>query len=185
MYGTFLPRVGTSKTSPKPTPSIHNSFYRNCRTYTYTIMNFWKQAVDAFSPFETPGDSETAPDSDDELNDNDNDNDETFRLEVAVPGIQENDVDGGSIAIQGHDEATTKNSRSSSTLEQTVSLESAVDAKKFVPVIDNGVPEVSDPEEQAKLAEEKVRKIPITNGGTKTKEELEKYWSWISTERTK
>jgi len=38
-------------------------------------MNFWKQAVDAFSPFETPGDSETAPDSDDELNDNDNDND--------------------------------------------------------------------------------------------------------------
>eukprot|EP00532_Pseudo-nitzschia_australis_P000692 CAMPEP_0168182396 /NCGR_PEP_ID=MMETSP0139_2-20121125/11872_1 /TAXON_ID=44445 /ORGANISM="Pseudo-nitzschia australis, Strain 10249 10 AB" /LENGTH=176 /DNA_ID=CAMNT_0008103325 /DNA_START=119 /DNA_END=649 /DNA_ORIENTATION=+ len=104
------------------------------------------------------------------------DNDEKFQLKVAVPGIKDEDIDikleEGFITIQGHHEATTKNSRYSSKFEQTFSLDPAVDVKKFVATIDNGVLVVSAPKEQAKLAEKKVRKIPIMHG-TKNKEELE------------
>lgn len=87
------------------------------------------------------------------------DNDEKFQLKVAVPGIKDEDIDikleEGFITIQGHHEATTKNSRYSSKFEQTFSLDPAVDVKKFVATIDNGVLVVSAPKEQAKLAEKK------------------------------
>lgn len=92
------------------------------------------------------------------------DNDEKFQLTVDVPGIKESDIDikldEGFITIQGHREATTKNSRFSSKFAQTFSLDPAVDVKKFTATLDNGVLVVTAPKEPVKV-EEKSRKIPI------------------------
>jgi len=92
------------------------------------------------------------------------DNDEKFQLTVDVPGIKESDIDikldEGFITVQGHREATTKNSRFSSKFAQTFSLDPAVDVKKFTATLDNGVLVVTAPKEPVKV-EEKPRKIPI------------------------
>ena len=81
-------------------------------------------------------------------------------------------IDDGCITVEGHREATTKNSRFSTKFVQTFSLDPTVDVKKFTATLDNGVLVVSAPKEEVKLAEKKVRKIPIMHG-TKNKEELE------------
>eukprot|EP00536_Pseudo-nitzschia_multiseries_P006961 jgi/Psemu1/304491/fgenesh1_kg.155_\ len=101
------------------------------------------------------------------------DNDEKFQLTVDVPGIKQDDIDikldEGFITVEGHREATTKNSRFSSKFAQTFSLDPAVDVKKITATLDNGVLVVAAPKEAAKL-EEKPRRIPIQT--MKKKEEL-------------
>lgn len=101
------------------------------------------------------------------------DNDQKFQLAVDVSGIKEEDIgikiDDGCITVEGHREATTKNSRFSTKFVQTFSLDPTVDVKKFTATLDNGVLVVSAPKENAKL-EEKVRQIPITHGSEKKKE---------------
>merc|ERR1712207_82945 len=95
------------------------------------------------------------------------DNDKKFQVTLDVPGVKEEDIDikldDGQLTIEGHRIMASESSGYSSKFSRSFSLDPSVDADSITATLKNGVLVVTAPKDLAKL-EDKIRRIPITNG---------------------
>merc|ERR1712176_1402098 len=91
-----------------------------------------------------------------------------------VPGVKEEDIDikldDGQLTIEGHRIMASESSRYSSRFSRSFSLDPSVDADGITATLKNGVLVVTAPKDLAKL-EDKIRRIPITNGSADENQE--------------